>query len=122
MSKSKKLRKEITAFVNKLSPDEVREQLVLSYLQMERCKQVLRGHDVEPVTMKDNGKSSDLELFYMCKKVVEEKVYLNNVACEFLARMAEQEVNNILRENEKRISRLIVTCKARPVRYLVTEG
>ena len=78
MSRSKKLRKRFTAFVSQLSPDQVREQLVLAYLQMERCGQVLRGEDVEPVEMMDNGESSDLELFYQCKKVREELDYLND--------------------------------------------
>lgn len=78
MSKTKKLRKKFTAFASQLSPDECREQLVLAYLQMEKCLQVLRGEDVEPVAMKDNGESSDLELFYMCKKVREELDYLND--------------------------------------------
>lgn len=82
MSKNKKLKKRFTAFVNQLSPDQVREQLVLAYLQMERCQQVLRGEDVEPVAMKDNGESSDLELFYTCKKVREELAYLNEMAHE----------------------------------------
>lgn len=77
MSKTKKLRKKFTAFARQLSPDECREQLVLAYLQMEKCLQVLRGEDVEPVAMKDNGESSDLELFYMCKKVREELDYIN---------------------------------------------
>lgn len=77
MSKIKNLRKKFTAFANQLTPDECREQLVLAYLQMEKCMQLLRGTDVEPVAMKDNGESSDLELFYMCKKVREELDYLN---------------------------------------------
>lgn len=77
MGKSKRLRKRLTAFVNKLTPDQVREQLVLAYLQMEKCKKVLKGYDVEPVDMMDNGESSDLELFYHCKKTAEELHYLN---------------------------------------------
>lgn len=77
MGKIGKLRKKFTAFVNQLSPDQVREQLILCYLQMERCQQVLRGEDVEPVVQMDNGESSGLELFYMCKKVREELDYLN---------------------------------------------
>lgn len=77
MSKLKKLKKRLTAFASQLTPDECREQLVLSYLQMERCQQVLRGEDVEPVTQMDNGESSDLELFYLCKKVREELDLLN---------------------------------------------
>ena len=77
MSKTKKLKKKFTAFASQLTPDECREQLVLAYLQMEKCLQVLRGEDVEPVAMMDNGESSDLELFYRCKKVSEELDYLN---------------------------------------------
>lgn len=78
MSKTKKLKKKFNAIVSQLSPDQVREQLVLAYIQMERCQQVLRGFDVKPVAMMDNGESSDLELFYMCKKVREELDYLNH--------------------------------------------
>jgi hypothetical protein len=72
MRRTRKLKKKFNAFVNQLSPDECREQLVLAYMQMERCQDVLRGEDVEPVEMEDNGLSSDLELFYLCKKVREE--------------------------------------------------
>ena len=82
MSKTKKLRKKFAAFASQLPPDECREQLVLAYLQMERCQQVLRGEDVEPVAMKDNGESSDLELFYRCKKAAEELAYLNKMVYE----------------------------------------
>lgn len=80
MSKISKLRKKFTAFVNQLSPDQVREQLILAYLQMEQCQRVLRGVDVEPVEMLDNGESSDLELFYQCKKTAEELSYLNEIS------------------------------------------
>lgn len=69
MGKSKRLRKRLQAFVDGLTPDEAREQLVLAYLQMEKCISVLRGYDVEPVGMLDNGECTDLELFYRCKKV-----------------------------------------------------
>lgn len=79
MSKIKKLKKKFTAFASQLSPDECREQLALAYLQMEKCMQVLRGADVEPVSMMDNGESSDLELFYRCKKAAEELAYLNKM-------------------------------------------
>lgn len=72
MSDAKELRKKFSSFVNGLSPVVVREQLIRAYLQMERCQQVLRGEDVEPVEMRDNGMSSDLELFYLCKKVRKE--------------------------------------------------
>ena len=58
----------LRAFIKTLSEKEVREELLLAYLQMERCQEVLEGKDVEPVTMKENGLDSDLELFYMCKK------------------------------------------------------
>ena len=78
MSKIKRLRKRFTAFVNQLTPDQCREQLVLAYLQMEKCQNVLKGYDVEPVEMMDNGECSDLELFYSCKKAAEELAYLNN--------------------------------------------
>lgn len=71
MSK-KNLRKKFSSFVSKLTPDQVREQLVLAYLQMEKCQQVLKGKRVQPVEMLDNGESSDLELFYSCVKVREE--------------------------------------------------
>lgn len=67
------LRERLEEYVAGLSAVEVREQLVLAFLQMERCQMVLRGEDVEPVAMKDNGESSDLELFYMCKKVAQER-------------------------------------------------
>ena len=77
MGKIGKLRKKFTAFVNQLSPDQVREQLVLAYLQMEQTQRVLRGENVEPLTMLDNGESSDLELFYQCKKSAEDLHYLN---------------------------------------------
>ena len=79
MSKIERLKKRFSAFVNQLTPDQVREQLVLAYLQMEKCQTVLKGYDVEPVEMMDNGESSDLELFYRCKKVAEELGYLNKM-------------------------------------------
>lgn len=79
MGKSKRLRKRFTAFVNQLTPDQVREQLVLAYLQMEKCQNVLKGYDVEPVKMMDNGDNSDLELFYRCKKTAGELAYLNKM-------------------------------------------
>lgn len=82
MGKIGKLRKKFTAFVNQLSPDQVREQLVLAYLQMEQSQRVLQGEDVEPLTMLDNGECSDLELFYRCKKVADELAYLNKMVHE----------------------------------------
>lgn len=79
MNKIERLKKRFTAFVNQLTPDQVREQLVLAYLQMEKCQTVLKGYDVEPESMMDNGESSDLELFYRCKKASEELAYLNGI-------------------------------------------
>ena len=79
MSKIKRPKKRFTAFVNQLTPDQVREQLVLAYLQMEKCQKVLKGYDVEPETMMDDGKNSGLELFYRCKKAAEELGYLNKM-------------------------------------------
>ena len=79
MSKIKRLKKRFTAFVNQLTPDQVREQLILAYLQMEKCQAVLKGYDVEPETMMNNGESSDLELFYRCKKAAEELACLNQM-------------------------------------------
>lgn len=62
----------INYFVANLSEKEAREQLSLAYQQMELCLEVLGGNGkVEPVAMKDNGLSSDLELFYTCKKLAE---------------------------------------------------
>ena len=79
MSVNVRLKRRFTSFVNQLSPDECREQLVLAYLQMERCQEILRGDDVTHVTMMDNGMSSDLELFYLCKKVRRELDYLERL-------------------------------------------
>lgn len=79
MSKTNKLKEKFSAFVSELSLDECREQLVLAYIQMERCGQVLRGEEVGPVSMRDNGESTDLELFYQCKKVADELSYLNKM-------------------------------------------
>lgn len=64
--------KVINYFVASLSEKEAREQLSLAYQQMELCMRVLNGEKgIGPVTMKDNGLSSDLELFYKCKKVAD---------------------------------------------------
>lgn len=79
MGAKKDLKKVFGAFVDGLSDADCRKELVSAYLQMERCQQVLRGEDVEPVEMKDNGESSDLELFYQCKKVADELAYLNGM-------------------------------------------
>ena len=64
--------KVINYFIASLSEKEAREQLSLAYQQMELCMRVLNGEKgIDPVTMKDNGLSSDLELFYKCKKVAD---------------------------------------------------
>lgn len=64
--------KVINYFIASLSEKEAREQLSLAYQQMELCIRVLNGEKgIDPVTMKDNGLSSDLELFYKCKKVAD---------------------------------------------------
>ena len=78
MANKKKLSKKFTEFVSRMSDDEVRKQHVLAYLQKEKCQQVMRGENVEPVAMKDNGMSSDLELFYLCKKVREELDFVDD--------------------------------------------
>lgn len=59
-------------FISTLTPEQIKWELKLAYHQMERCIQVLNGEDVEPIKMKDNGLSSDLELYYKCKAVREE--------------------------------------------------
>lgn len=82
MSKKESIKKKFEQFVKRLSDEDARKELVLAYLQMERCQQVLKGEDVEPVTMRDNGESSDLELFYLCKKVAEELAYLNGMVSD----------------------------------------
>lgn len=71
------MHKKFRAFVSGLSEEECREQLCLAYMQMELCQSLLRGEDVEPVEMLDNGESSDMELFYQCKKAADELSYLN---------------------------------------------
>lgn len=62
---------DFAGFVASLSEDEVRRELVLAYEQMERCIGVLDGEDCGPVSMLDNGESTDLELFYRCRSVME---------------------------------------------------
>lgn len=76
------MKETIEKFVDGLTPEEIKEQLKLAYIQMERCKQVLNGADVEPVEMMDNGLSSDLELFYSCKKRADECAHLNQIVKE----------------------------------------
>lgn len=71
-----RLRRRFEEFAGRLTPGECREQLVLAYLQMERCIRVLRGEKTEPVEMADNGESTDLELFYACRKRVEELAWM----------------------------------------------
>lgn len=66
-------RKKIRLFIDGLSEAEVRGELMLAYECMEQCVQVLTGKNgIKPVEMKDNGISSDLELFYTCKNAAEQ--------------------------------------------------
>lgn len=131
MSKSKKLKKKFTDFVNQLSLDEVREQLVLSYIQMERCMQVLRGKDVSPVIMKDNGMSSDLELFYLCKKIADDNAYKNGSEdakdlffdpnnIELFEKLMMEKVRELVKQNESRCMKLLTLEIAKsPLFFLV---
>lgn len=83
--------KTIDYFVASLSEKEAREQLSLAYQQMELCIEMLNGKQgVKPVIMKDNGLSSDLELFYHCKKVVDGKNLKSNVGVE-----VDESINNL---------------------------
>lgn len=66
--KTKAMKERFSRFIDGLSEEEVRHELLQAYLQMERCQRVLEGRETSPVTMRDNGLSSDLELFYMCRK------------------------------------------------------
>ena len=69
----------IINYVCNLSEQEVRAQLFLCYCQMERCIRLLNGDKkVKPVEMADNGLSTDLELFYTCKRVVDGQLLTKN--------------------------------------------
>jgi len=103
MSKKKTFRRSLTAFVEQLTKEELREQLISCYIQMERCRQVLRGYDVQPVFMVDNGFSSDLELFYQCKKVREELDLLNQQEKE---RKGDRTTNGADVDNSETIKRI----------------
>lgn len=71
--------KTIDYFVASLSEKEVREQLSLAYQQMELCLGVLNGKKgIKPIVMQDNGLSTDLELFYTCKRVVDRQSPIKN--------------------------------------------
>lgn len=72
MSMGEKELRVVKKFVAGLSEREAREELILAYRQMELCLDVLKGKKgVKPIVMKDNGLSSDLELFYRCKEVID---------------------------------------------------
>ena len=73
------MKEKFMKFVASLSEADARKELVSAYMMMERCQQVLKGEDVEPVEMMDNGESSNLELFYRCRKLREECDYLNSI-------------------------------------------
>lgn len=120
MSK-KNLRKKFSSFVSKLTPDQVREQLVLAYLQMEKCQQVLKGKRVQPAEMLDNGESSDLELFYSCVKVREELDSLNKSECKHDGKKITigvdvdySEAINSLKDLKKELEKLCVDKKKSP--------
>lgn len=69
----------LSNYVYDLSEQEVRRQLLLCYCQMERCISLLHGDKkVKPVEMDDNGLSTDLELFYTCKRVVDGQLLIKN--------------------------------------------
>lgn len=71
--------KTIDYFVASLSEKEAREQLSLAYQQMELCLDVLNGKKgIKPIVMQDNGLSTDLELFYTCKRVVDRQSPIKN--------------------------------------------
>ena len=55
-----------------LDLNAARHELFLAFKQMEYCLGLLRGEHPTPVTMRDNGFMTDLELFYACKKRMEE--------------------------------------------------
>ena len=78
MSEKEKLEK-LQSFIATLSDAEARHELLLSYQMMERCRDIIDGKDVEPVTMKENGLDSDLELFYMCKKLKRDRDELDEL-------------------------------------------
>ena len=66
--KKKSMTQRFRSFIDGLDEQAVRHELLQAYLQMERCQRILEGKETSPVEMMDNGLSSDLELFYMCKK------------------------------------------------------
>ena len=80
MCRTKDTQKRFGEFVDGLSVAQCRRELTLAYTQMECCIRALKGEDVEPVEMMDNGESTDLELFYACVKHAEELAYLNGMA------------------------------------------
>lgn len=66
-------------YICELSEQEVRKQLFLCFCQMERCISLLHGDKkVKPVEMADNGLSTDLELFYTCKRAVDGQLPIKN--------------------------------------------
>ena len=55
------------------------EQLQLCWKHFRVCAQALNGADVQPVGLiecDELGDCDDLELFYKCKKMAEEKAFL----------------------------------------------
>lgn len=68
----KEEKEKVRTFVGGLCEADVRNELLLAYECMERCVCVLKGEaGIKPVKMRDNGISSDLELYYSCKNAAE---------------------------------------------------
>lgn len=66
----------VTRTIEDLSLSELREQVALCHEHFRRCMAALKGEDVEPVELfcdDSLGDSDDLELFYMCKEIGEER-------------------------------------------------
>ena len=58
-----------------LSDDEKGEQLSLCYEMFRCCLSLLNGIDADPVDLTDTAEldSDDMELYYKCRKIYEER-------------------------------------------------
>ena len=67
--------KEDVLHVADLSDDQKGEQLLLCYEMFRRCLSLLSGVDADPVDLTDTAEldSDDMELYYKCRKIYEEK-------------------------------------------------
>lgn len=66
----------VTRTIEDLSLSELREQVMLCHEHFRRCMAALGGEDVEPVELfcdDSLGDSDDLELFYICKEIGENR-------------------------------------------------